>query len=62
LVYYTLEAALIDCGESEPQVRKKEDYARLLNSSTTDTHKWCPNEVLNVEALTPRRRNKAHRR
>jgi len=46
-----LEAALINCHIIGSQSREKENYARLLNESTTYAHRKFPTEVLSVSEL-----------
>ena len=63
LTYHSMkdppDAALISCGVSQPQVKEKEEYAKLLNASTAYTHKRCCKEVLNVEAPTSQEKGKS---
>jgi len=54
-----LEAALIGCHMTGSHSGKKEEYARLLNISTTYTPRHSLGEVLNVEELTSKEKEKS---
>ena len=43
-----LEVILISYNVMDSHTGEKEEYARLLNTSSAYTHKQSPNEVLNV--------------
>jgi len=53
MTYYSvddpLEPILIHRDVTNTQTGEKEEYARLLNVSTTYTPRQCPKEILNIE-------------
>jgi len=44
-----IEAALVACHVTGSHLEEKEEYARLLNTSTTYMHRQSPKEILSVE-------------
>ena len=53
-----LEVILISCYVIDSHSGEKEQYARLLNESTTYTHRQSPREVLNMEKSTSKEHKK----
>ena len=53
------EAVLVSYDVIESQTREKEEYVRLLNASTTYTHRQYPMEVLNVEVQASKEKERS---